>query len=76
MDEFVRLWELNDINNLEADIIIWTRTANGEYSAKSAYDMQFEGGLLSVLKDGLEGVGSFKMQVFHVAYAIEQGVDS
>ena len=35
-----------------------------------------KGGLLSVPKDGLEGVGSFKMQVFHVAYAIEQGVDS
>lgn len=29
------------------DTIAWTRTSNGEYSTKSAYRMQFEGGFLS-----------------------------
>ena len=52
LDEFVRLWELIDEahfdgNNSDEDAIIWTRTTSGEYSAKSTYDMQFEGGLLS-----------------------------
>ena len=49
LDEFVRLWELIDEahfdgNNSDEDAIIWTRTTSGEYSAKSTYDMQFEGG--------------------------------
>ena len=53
LDEFVRLWGLIedvhfDTSNPEMDTIIWTRTATGEYTARSAYDMQFEGGLLSL----------------------------
>ncbi|XP_025825128.1 uncharacterized protein LOC112900482 [Panicum hallii] len=76
LDEFVRMWglidEVNfDANNLESDTIIWTRTASGEYSAKSAYDMQFEGGLLSLFPKMV-----WKVQVFYVAYVTEQGVDS
>ncbi|XP_039827411.1 uncharacterized protein LOC120689153 [Panicum virgatum] len=35
-----------DISSPEEDSIIWTRTATGEYSVGSAYEMQFEGGLL------------------------------
>ena len=51
LDEFVRLWEQIgaihfDISSPEEDSIIWTRTATGEYSVGSAYEMQFEGGLL------------------------------
>ena len=51
LDEFVNLWgiieEINfDINNQEPDTIRWTRTASGEYTAKSAYYLQFEGGIL------------------------------
>ena len=53
LDEFVQLWELIDganfdANNMEADTIVWIRTASGDYSAKSVYNMQFEGGLLSL----------------------------
>jgi hypothetical protein len=36
-----------DPNNLEPDTILWTRTALGDYSAKSAYELQFEGGFIS-----------------------------
>ena len=51
LDEFVNLWglidEVNfDSNNQEPDAIRWTRTASGEYTTKSAYEMQFEGGIL------------------------------
>jgi hypothetical protein len=52
LDEFVKLQGLiEDVNfdsrNMEQDIIVWTRTTAGEYSAKSAYQMQFEGGIFS-----------------------------
>lgn len=53
LDELVKLWGLIedvqfDHNNTDTDTIIWTRTSTGEYSAKSAYNMQFEGGIFSV----------------------------
>jgi hypothetical protein len=32
-------------DSLEPDKIVWTRTSSGEYSARSAYKMQFEGGI-------------------------------
>jgi hypothetical protein len=52
LDEFVQLWGLVEDagfhqENLEPDTIIWTRTSSGDYSAKSAYKMQFEGGIFS-----------------------------
>lgn len=52
LDEFVKLRGLIeeaqfDHGATEPDTILWTRTASGEYSARSAYDMQFEGGALS-----------------------------
>jgi hypothetical protein len=52
LDEFVKLWGLTeDVNfdsqHMEQDIIAWTRTTLGEYSAKPAYEMQFEGGIFS-----------------------------
>lgn len=37
-----------DISNADQDTIIWTRTSSGEYTAKSAYDMPFDGGLASL----------------------------
>lgn len=51
LDEFVNLWglidEVNfDSNNQEPNAIRWTRTASREYTTKSAYEMQFEGGIL------------------------------
>jgi hypothetical protein len=52
---------------MEQDIIVWTRTTAGEYSAKSAYQMQFEGGyFLLFSQDSVESLGSFQMQIFHV----------
>ncbi|CAO1943414.1 unnamed protein product [Urochloa humidicola] len=52
LDEYVKLWESIDAvhfdpNNDAADTIVWTRTSHGEYTAKSAYDLQFEGGVFS-----------------------------
>jgi hypothetical protein len=52
LDEFVNLWGLVEDagfqpHDLEPDTIIWTRTSSGDYSAKSAYKMQFEGGIFS-----------------------------
>ena len=48
--EYVALWVAIqsiqwDPTNNQHDEIIWTRTASGEYSACSAYKMQFDGGL-------------------------------
>jgi hypothetical protein len=48
--DHVRLWHLVssfpfDQTDQDEDEIIWSRTANGAYSAKSAYNMQFDGGL-------------------------------
>ncbi|WVZ88969.1 hypothetical protein U9M48_035436 [Paspalum notatum var. saurae] len=52
LSEYTQLWELVEsvhFNHESAaeDTITWTRTASGEYSASSAYKMQFEGGLHS-----------------------------
>jgi hypothetical protein len=46
--DYVMLWILVDdaaldLTQQEEDTITWTRTASGEYSAKSAYRMQFYG---------------------------------
>jgi hypothetical protein len=52
IDEFVNLWGLIEDFQFDSqtsveDTIVWTRTSNGEYSAKSAYDLQFDGGIIS-----------------------------
>jgi hypothetical protein len=45
LTEYVQLWGLveganfNNPNNTEEDTIIWTRTASGEYTARSADNM-------------------------------------
>jgi hypothetical protein len=46
--DYLQLWLLVDgtpfsANDQAKDTIVWTRTANGRYSAKSAYNMQFDG---------------------------------
>jgi hypothetical protein len=46
--DYPQLWLLVDgttfsANDQAEDTIVWTRTANGRYSAKSAYNMQFDG---------------------------------
>jgi hypothetical protein len=48
LGEYIMLWMLIDEvafdpTNQQSDEITWTRTANGEYSASSAYLMQFQG---------------------------------
>jgi hypothetical protein len=50
--EYVLMWELVEASGFyhhdtTEDGITWTRSANGEYSAKSAYAMQFEGSIHS-----------------------------
>jgi hypothetical protein len=52
IDKLVQLWGMIedvpfDPNNLEPDTILWTRTTSGDYSAKSAYELQFEGDFIS-----------------------------
>jgi hypothetical protein len=54
LTQYVLLWELVEAagfnhHDQEADEIVWTRTSGGKYSAKSAYDMQFEGSIGSSL---------------------------
>lgn len=57
LDEFVKLWGLIDevvsfdCNNQEPNTIRWTRTASGEYTAKLAYNLQFEGGIFSTFPE-------------------------
>jgi hypothetical protein len=46
--DYLQLWLLVDgtpfsANDQAKDTIVWTRTANRRYSAKSAYNMQFDG---------------------------------
>jgi hypothetical protein len=48
--DYIRLWHSVssfpfDQTDQDEDEIIWSRSANGAYSAKSAYNMQFGGGL-------------------------------
>jgi hypothetical protein len=54
----------------EPDPILWTRTtSSGEFSARSAYEMQFKLRVaLSMFPNiySLEGEGTLKVQVFHV----------
>jgi hypothetical protein len=52
LTDYVMLWSMIDVMNLDLsdpadDDIVWTRTTDGVYSAKSAYSMQFVGSLLS-----------------------------
>jgi hypothetical protein len=59
--EYVMLWLLIDDlhfnpTDQRAGEIIWTRTANGQYSARSTYLMQFQGSLQS----------DFKRLIWHV----------
>jgi agmatine/peptidylarginine deiminase len=48
--DYVLMWELVNEAGFypqeeEEDEIVWTRTSDGAYSAKLAYEMQFEGNL-------------------------------
>jgi hypothetical protein len=48
--EYVLLWELVaeagfNKQDQEEDEILWIRTSDGSYSAKSAYEMQFDGSI-------------------------------
>jgi hypothetical protein len=50
--EYTMLWILIDATvfdseDTEEDEIVWTRSASGEYSTKSAYEIQFDGSFIS-----------------------------
>jgi len=54
VEEYVRLWMLVDAfqfnpNEPGEDQIVWMRTADGHYSAASAYQIQFDGSFGSLL---------------------------
>jgi hypothetical protein len=54
ISDYVMLWELVneagfDPQEEEEDEITWTRTTDGAYSAKSAYEMKFDGNVASIL---------------------------
>lgn len=54
LDDYFNLWELINSESLQLDQqdddeITWTQTANGQYSAKSAYNLQFLGSQSSQL---------------------------
>ena len=82
ISEFVQLWTLVeeahfDPSSAAEDTITWTRTASGEYTAKSAYLMQFDGGASSLYpQNGLACMGSIKMQIFPMVASPESGLDS
>lgn len=72
LDELVTLWDLVEDsefnpNNTAPDTIVWTRLSSGEYFAKSAYNLQFEGGVLSFFQAGMKELGSVQMQILYVA---------
>jgi len=50
MVEFVRLWDLvQDVQFSDReDQIVWKFTADGQYTAKSAYDVQFKGSFCTI----------------------------
>jgi hypothetical protein len=54
--DYIQLWHLvadssfNPMDQLD-DEIVWTRTASGKYSAKSAYNIQFNGGTWLLLQN-------------------------
>jgi hypothetical protein len=62
LTQFIDLWTL--ISNIslvpeEDDDIVWKLTPNGQYPAKSAYDLQFPWLNPSILaQDNLEGLGT------------------
>jgi hypothetical protein len=73
--DYVRLWHLVaaspfDRANQEDDDIVWTRSANGAYSPKSAYNIQFDGGFESVFPSTIWLV----MQIFHMVITSELGL--
>jgi hypothetical protein len=48
--DYVLMWELANeagFDPHEEDVLVWTRTLDGAYSAKSVYEMQFDGNVTS-----------------------------
>jgi hypothetical protein len=52
IDDYVMLWEIVtetgfDVEDQAEDEIVWRRSSNGTYTAKSAYELQFKGNIIS-----------------------------
>jgi hypothetical protein len=78
--EYVTLWTLIDAAEVDTedvseDEIIWTRMATGEYSARSAYEIQFDGSLNSSFPAMLWRVWAPSRCKVLLAYASEQNMD-
>jgi hypothetical protein len=78
--EYVLLWELvaeAGFNNQDKqeDEILWTRTPDSSYSAKSAYEMQFDDSIGSPFPLNVWKVCSFEVQVFYMAASPKQSLD-
>jgi hypothetical protein len=80
--DYVMLWIMVEaagfnLSDAADDQIIWTRTADGCYSAKSAYLLQFEGCAESFFqKQGVESLGAIPLQILHVVVAAKENLDS
>ena len=73
LSDFFGLWMKIDAQNLNLDThdedqIIWTPTATGIYSAKSAYELQLQGTVRSPVSKGIwKPWGPNKCKFFFVA---------
>lgn len=83
--EYFRLWEeLDNIELIETQddrktpiTITWILTADGKYTAKSAYSMQFEGKTkcVAAAQTWKTKACTTKMQVLHMAHVEGQNMD-
>jgi hypothetical protein len=72
--EFFTLWghtQSLQLNSTQEDQIIWILESSGEYSARSAYTIQFSGQMLSNFAKLVWAT----MQNFPLATLLEQGLD-
>jgi hypothetical protein len=79
--EYVMHWAQVEAANFDpldmaADQIIWTLAADGNYSAKSAYLLHFEGCIESSFHKLVWQVWAPSRCVFHLASVAEQSLDS
>lgn len=83
LHEYFGLWtlidelELDVQNSTEDDAITWTLTTTGEYTAKSAYEIQFLGHQNSYLPyNNMVNLGSSTSQGIHLAHDTTTNLDS
>jgi hypothetical protein len=81
LSEFFHLWTLLlgcgfNNNKLEEDKITWTSEASGEYSARSAYQIQFSGHCSSLFPKMIWKIWAPARCKFSLAATTKQNLDS